>query len=218
MFEHDRIIILDACRYDALANLIPHVEKVKSRGSCTPEWFKNTFTGHYDYVYITANPHIADHPALIRQYGYRASDHFDSNNIIPVWDFGWSDELNTVHPREVVKAYLMRRPKRVILHFVQPHAPYIGSDIKFSNGKDVTRMADLREAAHLGRELLWRAYIRNLVIAMKEVLKLDGEWVITADHGELIGEHGVYGHPCGTKYPELIEVPWAEINLGKRRR
>ena len=96
LFDYDRIIVLDACRYDALAQLIPGTKKVLSAGSCTPEWFKNTFTEHYDYVYITANPHIADHPILERQYGYRASDHFD--RIVPVWDFGWSDALKTVPP------------------------------------------------------------------------------------------------------------------------
>ena len=118
-------------------------------------------------------------------------------------------------------AYLKRLPKRVILHFVQPHAPYIGPTgrkIRFSNGKEVTRMADLNEVRHLGRETLWRAYMESLLIALREILHLKGEWVITADHGEMFGERGIWGHPCFTRHPELIEVPFVVVNLDEISR
>jgi hypothetical protein len=34
--------------------------------------------------------------------------------------------------------------------------------------------------------------------------------VITADHGELFGEWGLYGHISGILHPSLKRVPWVE--------
>jgi hypothetical protein len=39
---------------------------------------------------------------------------------------------------------------------------------------------------------------------------VDGRVAITADHGNLLGEWGLYGHPLSTPVPALITVPWAE--------
>jgi hypothetical protein len=34
--------------------------------------------------------------------------------------------------------------------------------------------------------------------------------VITADHGEAFGEHGVYYHHAGALHPNIRRVPWLE--------
>lgn len=34
--------------------------------------------------------------------------------------------------------------------------------------------------------------------------------MITADHGDLFGEFGQYGHPEGFVHPNLNQVPWVE--------
>lgn len=60
-----------------------------------------------------------------------------------------------------------------------------------------------------------KAYSDNL----KEVLRVlpelidytDGKVVITADHGEALGEGGLYMHPMGVNAPILREVPWFVI-------
>lgn len=210
LMEYDRIIILDACRYDTFRKYMK-CKKAISAGSSTPEWFRNTFDRFYEHIYITANPHISDHKVVQEKYGYKASNHFKT---IPVWDFGWNDKLKTVPPIEVIKAYNFRRPNKVILHFIQPHAPYLGSDIKFSTDKGVTKMADLREVKHLGRDTLMKAYERNLLYVLSSILgTLKGEWLITSDHGECFGEHGIWGHPYGKRYKELVEVPFVEVSL-----
>lgn len=68
----------------------------------------------------------------------------------------------------------------------------------------------------VGDEGLREIYKSNLEIALryvtKLVRKLSGHIVVTADHGEFLGEYGMYGHPPGRKLPELIEVPWLEID------
>jgi hypothetical protein len=38
--------------------------------------------------------------------------------------------------------------------------------------------------------------------------------VITADHGELFGEMGLYGHLVGLLHPNLRKVPWVETAAG----
>lgn len=63
---------------------------------------------------------------------------------------------------------------------------------------------------------LREAYAKNLVIVLKEVKRLLKEWenekvFISADHGELLGEDGEFGHKPGSENPILREVPWFEV-------
>lgn len=66
-----------------------------------------------------------------------------------------------------------------------------------------------------GKEGLKSLYEENLKIALQEVTKminrLPGRVIITSDHGELLGEEGLYGHPSGFAHNKLLEVPWLEI-------
>lgn len=53
---------------------------------------------------------------------------------------------------------------------------------------------------------------------------LAGKTVVTADHGELLGDRMApvplegYGHPRGVYMPELVEVPWHIVREESRRR
>jgi hypothetical protein len=55
----------------------------------------------------------------------------------------------------------------------------------------------------------------NLRIALESVASmvddLEGTVVVTADHGEAFGEHGVWEHHIETHIPPLVEVPWLEL-------
>lgn len=58
---------------------------------------------------------------------------------------------------------------------------------------------------------------RGLEEASNLIEKLPGEIVITADHGECLGEegywsHGHYGHEKTPRLPVLVEVPWLEVD------
>jgi len=70
-------------------------------------------------------------------------------------------------------------------------------------------------AFRFGDEKLRQAYEENLKIVLSYVAqlleKLSGKIVVTADHGELLGEEGVYGHPVGHHVRPLMEVPWFEV-------
>ena len=68
---------------------------------------------------------------------------------------------------------------------------------------------------NVGREALRNAYRDNVIAVVKQVAVLvaglSGRIVVTADHGELLGERLCYGHPCGSRNPILINVPWLVI-------
>ena len=128
--EWDYLIVLDACRYDCFSKLYNKflegtLERRLSLGSCTSEWCKRNFTEYYpDVIYISANPHINSKAKI---FGFQAKRHF--YKIIDVWNNGWDDKLGTVPPERVNEATLRAiksyPKKRFIIHYLQPHAPYI---------------------------------------------------------------------------------------------
>ena len=65
------------------------------------------------------------------------------------------------------------------------------------------------------RESAMDLYEENLRIALESVsdlvTELDGDVVVTADHGEAFGEEGVWEHHIETPIPALMEVPWLEV-------
>lgn len=67
---------------------------------------------------------------------------------------------------------------------------------------------------HKVDKVLRKAYVENLRWVLEQVAKLyselGGRIVITTDHGELLGEHGLYFH-MDIPFPELRIVPWFTI-------
>jgi len=131
----DYLIILDACRYDYFTAVWKNyfdgeLEKRVSLGSGTLEWCLESFKGYYpDVIYISGNPYIN---SKVEIKGFNARRHF--YKVIDVWDFGWDKELGTVPPENVNKITLslVRKftQKRFIIHYLQPHAPYISREFK----------------------------------------------------------------------------------------
>lgn len=71
-------------------------------------------------------------------------------------------------------------------------------------------------AAKYGKGRLKKAYKNNLKKALIEIRKIINRLphhkiVITSDHGELLGEKGIYGHPRKLDHDILREVPWLKI-------
>jgi len=128
--DWDYLIVLDACRYDYFKKIYRlffegELRRFFSPGSCTAEWFRHTFTSKYpDVVYISANPYIN---SFMIVGGCDAGRRF--YKVLDVWLSGWDYDLGTVPPRTVntilneVSNYYS--DKRVIVHYLQPHAPYL---------------------------------------------------------------------------------------------
>ncbi len=143
------LIVLDACRYDYFERHWKTylkdgtLECRQSVGSCTNEWRDQSFPGRYeDIVYISANPQISSSAEI---YGYCAGDHF--SKVIDVWENNWDKEIGTVLPGIMTDETLKVlqddnvNNKRVIIHYLQPHAPYIslGTSVKGHATGDLTQ-------------------------------------------------------------------------------
>lgn len=67
-----------------------------------------------------------------------------------------------------------------------------------------------------GTEALQTAYEHNLECALfcvRDVIAtIDGDVIVTADHGELLGENDDYGHGLGRDHPVLRRVPWFNVD------
>jgi len=139
--EWDYCVVLDACRYDVFADVYEEyldgdVEKRRSPGSSTPEWAYRTFTGDHDIAYFSGNPFINGTGIPLNElawgascdYEWTATEHI--GEIVDVWREGWHDEFGTVPPEAMVESFqnhadAVDRHDRTVLHYMQPHAPYL---------------------------------------------------------------------------------------------
>ena len=207
--DWDVLIILDAMRFDVFKEITGEGEPVWSAGSCTDEWLTNTWPHKYPITYIAGNPFVSMYKGHFRR-------------VIDAWKEGWRCIRGcwTVPPEEIIKAYIAWRDAggkgKVVLHFMQPHLPSIGrialpkSSSKQVPGYDPYKIA-LQE---YGPEMVREAYYSNAEFIIKRVFKfidkIEGKVVITSDHGDLLGEDGMWGHG---KIPHSIlrTVPWLEM-------
>ncbi len=146
--EWDYLIVLDACRFDFFEDIFEEylsgtVQKRKSRGSSTLDWLVNSFPDKYDISYFSANPYINSKGVPLNEtkwgsncnYSWNPTEHF--SKIIDVWEFGWDEDLGTVPPEKLNKAFQSRDcDKRSIIHYMQPHAPYLSN----GNGRKLKRI------------------------------------------------------------------------------
>jgi hypothetical protein len=131
----DYLIILDACRYDFFKEVYKKyfseglLKKATSPASYTIEWLNKLFLNYYkDIIYISANPLINSRKETVwSKHTFNAKEHF--YKIIDVWNFGWDEKIDIVPPQKVNQATyncLAKYPsKRFIIHYIQPHDPYI---------------------------------------------------------------------------------------------
>ncbi|MGB9962432.1 sulfatase-like hydrolase/transferase [Halobacterium sp. MBLA0001] len=115
---------------------------------------------------------------------------------------------------------------QIVVHYMQPHAPffdhaelYDGYDQGFGDGGTPDQSKDVWDQIRYGdasRKEIWTAYRHNLEVLLEEVDLLkrscDADIVLTSDHGNGLGESGVYGHPRGIPTGEVRNVPWVRID------
>ncbi len=225
----DYLIILDACRFDYFESnyrdyFDGELRKVWSPASSTIPWLKETWTDYYDIIYLSGNPYVNSTQFPGRFY---ARPHF--REIVDVWDFGWSNKFHTVPPEAISTALLSSRGYTTVAHYMQPHLPYIGEtklyfDVKIDREGHLRNFSEtsrkIRESIGRGKtsmDILRKAYEDNLKLVLESfggvVDKLRGRIIVTADHGELLGEHKEYlFHSMIEVHPILREVPWCVID------
>ncbi|WP_458207754.1 hypothetical protein [Haladaptatus sp. NG-SE-30] len=229
--DWDNLVVLDACRFDAFRHVCAFegtLRKVESRGATSEEFIRGNFTERtaYDTVYVSANG-----------YFDLLSEEIDAevHDFVPLYQDEYRDAAGglTTHPETVTKRALEADKeyphKRLMVHYLQPHQPYLGSFAckHIDHGHGLNIVTTRNQNRDLTDADLWRAYLENLELVLGEVARLlgvfEGKTVITADHGELLGERlplvpvKDYDHWYGIHVPELLDVPWFEFDGGQRK-
>jgi hypothetical protein len=219
--DWDLCVVLDACRVDMARaasrrhNWLPVPETYWSVGSNSPTWYRRTVRGAgNDQIresgLVSANPYtprVKDAPWKV----------FDE-----VWRYAFNDEYGTTLPRPVtdraIKASRDQNVDRLLVHYMQPHmppvhtqAPHLGWDadkLEWVEGDPWNRAAN----GDLNSEYVEQLYRENLDPVLEDVeLLLDNvdanRVIITADHGNYLGEGGKWSHPDWERGAPVRRVP-----------
>lgn len=244
--EWDWLLVLDACRYDAFEALYENyldgtLQEVRSPADQTLEWVSKTWPDTYDLTYISSNPAINSEgipgaePTKDGDGDVVAADQ-DSlpvnrfAKIVDVWDFGYDEAIEAVHP-EAINDALRDVDPPCVAHYGQPQFPW-NRGSQWADRRDVEipgprrakidpegssrepRFSRQRVETHLGEEGVKYAYKDNLEFVLEHVstvvAELHGTVVITADHGESMP--GPTAFPAGLNDRVLRAVPWLEVS------
>jgi hypothetical protein len=261
--DWDLLIVLDACRADALRALaaeVPFIDDVGQRwslGSMSAEWMLNTFHRRRASAiektgYISCNS-WSDRIFVDRVHENPTHEYRSIRRGWPAWNpvsaesFGHYElvkeianhagmalhsDSNVVHHIATDRAIAMGRESnldRMIVHYLSPHLKYIAGALDWSPGicsigelmrgprqtrplKPEERSFRPAKVGEVTRGEVFEMYQRELRFVLDYVGILlqnyEAETVlITADHGEALGELGVWGHPFGWPHPAIRTVP-----------
>lgn len=221
------------------------LSSVISAGSHSEEFCEANFEGRtfYDTVYVTANAfgaRIGD--GVFHDLVYTGEE--IEEDFVGWHAFSERMEPETIS--EATLDAVERYPnKRVIAHFMQPHTPYFGEKadelrervaeeglivrsrqpekVEQYSLDDENVVVSLKEAAERGyvsHEEIREVYVENLRFVLEHVAslvsELDGKIVITADHGEYLGEGEKLGHPKYSYAEAVRKVPWLVLKSESR--
>jgi hypothetical protein len=244
--EWNILIVLDACRVDAIDQIAPEYEFIESVdstwsvGSTSKEWYVHTFqsrdvtdislvsgnswTKHLfeddpDWKYWTATRNSIWHELslldMLLSRPLPTSEEF--NSYVPVVGDHGADLGTTPLPKEVTDAAIHEHrriePERMIIHYMQPHKPYVQEEQNGEIPDMHLNPLDSIEADNVSQKEVYAAYLQNLREVLNSVDRLlknidGGRVAITADHGELFGEWNAYAHPAAFPHPAVRKVPW----------
>lgn len=213
--DWDLLIILDACRVDAIEavsseyEFLPEtVQHSTSVGGGSPAWLANTFTEEWtneinDTGYISANPHtrrvLSDQTeGLFTDRGEYADRISDFDHFSAVWETQWDAELGTVPARAVtdylIRYYRSQPSHRTIAHYMQPHFPSVPTPL--GEGMNISDDAKwhskdtwtLVRQGKVSEEEAYTAYMDNLRYVLDEVKMLLSN--ISAEKVVITADHG----------------------------
>ncbi len=230
--DWDALIILDACRVDALKELqdefpfINYVESVASVGSTSGEWMAHTFDSAYRSeiartAMVTANVHsetVLRDRVVPPQYVAAPFVCTDWDPVWPdalgslneVWRYAWDDDLGTVPPRAItdqaITAGRTTDCDRLLIHYLQPHAPYLAATPDGSVTTTYNQPLESLRKGDISRPEAWDAYLETLRLVLSDVEllidNLDAERVI------LTADHGeAFGETGFYEHPVCCPHP-----------
>jgi len=228
------LIVLDDARYDVFENVhLRYLKGVLHKAVVPPPhtygWLPRVFS-----LPEFNNVRIFYASIVIETHDIRIKDFVPRSRDIEVYAVKPKKlkYLKTVLPNEVNEVVRnIGLSGRDIVWYAQPHFPWI-CDIELSSllmhevlihdfvPPDTVGNALKRH--DIRRERILKAYYCNMEVALrgiKELLEYIHESrlrynriVITSDHGEMLGEYGLYLHQ-EYDLPQLTIVPWFEVEL-----
>lgn len=222
--DWENLIIIDACRYDTFHQFLPESEHIISPGSRSESFIEANFSESSEFdevVCITANPYF-DPDLFEKVTGEKPDQLFHS--VYPTYR-KWDKKLDTVLPSQIIedvkKAEREYPKKKKLIYLMQPHAPFIddkpiGKGYRHVFDKNVSRniihdVWDKRLLNRISHDTVVERYENNVKLAIDTCIKINnilaGETTITSDHGNLLGENGLYGHKLEIKTSALRKVP-----------
>lgn len=232
------LIVLDACRYPEFGEVAPAVfdgdmQKMATEGHDTFEYVRTCWSGSYpDVTYLSGATPVNsgtlefDDEGLAGMYdGFVPDDHI--GEIVDVWQSGWDERFGVVPPWNVTPVAKDRLDEnQLVVHYFQPHAPYVGVERELGHHNDESATPGDGEPfdAPLWRRIkngeipqarLFELYRSNLEAVLYETAQLVDDVpheniVIMGDHGEALGEYWTYAHPR-TDHPHVLTAPWIEV-------
>ncbi|MFB6196866.1 MAG: sulfatase-like hydrolase/transferase [Halobacteriaceae archaeon] len=234
--DWDVLIVLDACRPDVLRVVgkrypwlrTDELECYQSVASYSKEWLEQTFTHEYhdkirDTALVSWNPYTdAAHDFDENQLGTIRQPYYDE----------WDNSMGLVRPDTItdVAIDVLGTEERTIAWYMQPHAPYrtLINRIETFTAEQIgdesaarTTVWNLLRAGDLDPIEAYAGYVDNLIWVLDDVERLlvhvdhDADVIVTADHGELFGEDGYWGHPKNNYHDQQLAVPWVPVDQSR---
>lgn len=211
--EYDHIptyILLDACRYDYFKkgyDLDGKLIKCKSPANHTQKWIEKMRPYLENFTIISGHPYWN----YWENVGKEIKHMWKKDKLV--------NDLNVTTPDPLIKKTIEMKERKTLTHIVQPHLPFIkgkGREFiervgtgKFTEGGHFSKLMN----EEVGKKLTWgeirKYYTKNLKIPLDIIKEKEEElspFIITADHGEELGERNRYGHRRDTK--EILEIPF----------
>lgn len=236
--EWDVLVLCDACRVDLFSEVadeyswLPSGKQIEqtaidSVAGSSKEWMDRTFGSRdkeklQSTAYVTGNP-FSDHVLDERDFGL----------LDEVWRYAWDNNVGSIRPEPIVDRTIQigrnEDYDRIIVHLMQPHVPFLDHPEIHAGfrpdawGSPESALDSTYQGVNvwwrirngdLDHDQVWMAYKQNLRIALNSIEKLrqniEGQMIISADHGNAIGERGVWGHP-DIPVSNIRKVPWVEV-------
>lgn len=231
--DWDWLIWLDGARYDHFTTLMSEYVT----GTLTPVWNKdNTYTGDWAETMLTHDFDNAGLFSSVRLSEFRDAEYDESNwfDVIPEYgdyhDVSVQDRLEALGYREqsgeiemvsdqIVNEMVRDHIDEVdngVIRYVGPHPPYTMLEELTSGRGKISRVERAIDNGEITRAELSNAYtaefMQSLHAAADIIPELDGNVVITADHGECLYNCGQVFHARGhDPHNHLTIVPWCEV-------
>jgi len=233
-----RVDQMEAMRHEY--DQLPYdVRAVWSNASTSIDWINRNFNDHPEHAkktgYVTANPFASHNDPETRSADLTEEK---LGHLELLYNHHWQDIGNGIEtvPPEVVTDHGINAWRnrdelgidRLVLHYLQPHEPF-RSRPEWGNGESKllknlvsegatagSSVYPLLRAGEISLDEFWTVYQDNLRWVLDDVLdrlitNCEADIVLSADHGNGLGEWGSWQHPPGTVMPHVRRVPWVEV-------